>query len=543
LKKADLALLIILSLLFVSLLKDCRISVKASPTTWTVDDDGPADFDNIQEAINNTSSGDTIFVHVGTYYEHVVIDTSITLVGEDREFTIIDGYDTDDVISISANNASVKSFTIRKSGVYPCSGILIDHSINNNIINNKIIDTSEGISLYYSSNNTICGNTISRNNDGISLYYSSNNVLSGNTIYSSTYDGIYLYSCSNNVVSRNLILRNNLDGISLYYSSNNTICGNTISSNYYGISLYLVSSNNIIYHNNFNNTDQVWGELANVWDYNNEGNYWSDYSEQDLNGDGIGDYPYIIDEVNQDNHPLMGSFSDFDIAFEREIYHVTVISNSTIFDFRFETGMETGNEIIRFNVTGEDESVGFSRVKIPIELMEGPYIVLIDRREVASTLLNLSDVTTVCLYCTYFNDNNTISIISSKTLHLYYELLAEYMELQAKLYDLNETYYGLMDKYMELQAKLYDLNETYYGLMDKYMILLINYSSLLENSDTINASYQQHLFDYSKQMQNIRSLMYIFAATAAVFIITTIYLSKHAHAGITTKTKVIREEK
>jgi len=266
----------------------------------------------------------------------------------------------------------------------------------------------------------------------------------------------------------------------------------------------------------------VWSDSTNVWNYSDEGNYWSDYIGQDLNGDGIGDDPYVIDENNLDNRPLMGIFSDFDVTLERETYHVTIISNSTISDFRFEIGTETGNKIIRFNATCEDDSVGFSRVTIPIELMKYPYIVLVDGREVIPTLLNVSDETNVCLYFTYFNKNYTIKIISSETLHLYYELLA---------------------KYFELEKYLYNLNETYYDLLNHYGILLGNYSMLLESFDAMNVSYQKHLSDYSEQIQNIRNLIYIFAATTAIFIIITVYLSKLAHAGITTKTKVIEEEK
>jgi hypothetical protein len=57
---------------------------------------------------------------------------------------------------------------------------------------------------------------------------------------------------------------------------------------------------------------RIYGEsFANVWDdgYPSGGNYWSDYSGIDVNGDKIGDTPYVIDVDNQDNYPLMGPWT------------------------------------------------------------------------------------------------------------------------------------------------------------------------------------------------------------------------------------------
>ena len=569
LKKAISILFLISCLLSTPSLITCKICVKASPVTLTADPITiivPDNYTTIQGAINNASSGDTIFVRIGTYYEHVVINKTITLVGEDSSLTVIDSYKTDNVIYITnANNVTVKNFTVRNSGMYPYSGILIEQSTSVVIVNNKIMYNYEGINLVFSGSNVVSGNTILNNYDGIYLYSSSDNVFSGNTLlgnhfagislrYSGSnvfsgntilnnYDGIYLYSSSDNVFSGNTVSSSNYDGIYLYSSSDNVFSGNTVSSsNYHGINLALLSSNNTIYHNNFNNTIQTLSKSTNFWDYGNEGNYWSDYTKQDLNKDGIGDIPYNIDAVNKDNYPLMGMFSEFNITLERETYSFTVISNSTVSVFGFQIGVETGNKIIHFNTTGKDGTSGFCRVKMPARLMSYPYVVLVDSEEIIPTVLNVSNEAYAYLYFTYLHKNHAITIISSKTLALYFELLDGYLKLNETYYALLENYNILLSNYTQLQISFGELNNSYQKLSGNYNILLYNYSQLQTSFHDLNNSYLEHLLDYSEQMQNIRNLTYILVALTAIFIITSIYLSKRAHARITTKSKEFEGE-
>jgi len=65
-----------------------------------------------------------------------------------------------------------------------------------------------------------------------------------------------------------------------------------------------------------NNTEQVYSyNSTNVWDngYPSGGNYWSDYEERypnatEIDNSGIWDTPYVIDENNQDNYPIVPEF-------------------------------------------------------------------------------------------------------------------------------------------------------------------------------------------------------------------------------------------
>jgi parallel beta-helix repeat protein len=487
--------------------------------------------ESIQAAINNAATGATIQVRSGTYNESLQINKTISLVGEDRDHTIINGQNNQFIISITANNVTIKGFTLQ-STLNPSDGINVSGSQGDLITYDTIEDSQQGIAITnsitsYSSNNTISGNTIENNQQGITLSSSIGNTFSDNLITGNSQGAIILITSSNNLFSGNVVLNNAGGGLYLYTSGGNVFSGNTFTNNLVGETISLYCYQNILYHNNFNEAFQVDSSSpSNIWDSGGEGNYWSGYAGHDR-GDGIGIESYPVAPNNRDNHPLKGWFSSPTATFQGETYQIPVISNSTISDFAFEFGTETGNKIIRYNVTGAEGTVGFSRLTIPTELITAPVVVLVGSSQIVPAWLKGQNSTFNYLYFTYSHSNQTVLIISSETLDLYNQLLANFLAL-------NATYDELLNKYtsqLPIITSLLSMNETYNELLNNYYNLLENYSQLQQSYQNLNNSYQQHVTDYDQNIQNVRSLMYIFAAATAVLILATVYFSKHSYSG------------
>jgi parallel beta-helix repeat protein len=281
---------------------------------------GPNNYTKIQDAVNASSNGDTIYVYDDSspYYEHIVITSSINLTGENKETTIIDGNGSNPLQSVvllaeSASLVTIQGFTI-KHGFY---GIEIEFESNNNTITRNIISNNDyGIVLDASSNNTITDNLVTSNNrHGVILMWGCNNTIMGNNITSNNDTGIELFAgCCHNIIKNNNI-QNNGRGISLYQvchfniitgnsisnstcsidlfqSGSNTIEGNNIENNKYGLSLY-ISPKNLIKKNNFigNEKHAIFApSWRNIWD----ANYWDNWIGLKLNWPVVQKFPKVL---------------------------------------------------------------------------------------------------------------------------------------------------------------------------------------------------------------------------------------------------------
>jgi parallel beta-helix repeat protein len=291
----------------------------------------------IQEAINAPETLDrhAIFVEAGTYYENIVVNKALMLIGENRETTILDGSEIGSMIEVTTDNITIMDFTLRNSGRYADYGGIVLNRVNNcKVTRNIMTDNYNGVWLFYSSNNIISKNSITNNGRGIYLQASPDTNIHQNNL-TNNYVGIELDSTSRNDISENSI----------------------VSSRDFG--LYISTSlGNKIFHNKFVENHQnafaywSWGTL---WDdgYPSGGNYWSDYTGTDLysgpyqneaGSDGIGDTPYIIDGDNKDNYPLVNAR-----AVSRTVALVNVADGSG--NFSFSSAQKSVGDTFVVNIT------------------------------------------------------------------------------------------------------------------------------------------------------------------------------------------------
>jgi parallel beta-helix repeat protein len=227
---------------------------------------GPGNYTKIQDAIDNASTGDTVFVYDDSspYVENIFVDVSITLLGEEKNTTIVNGSTNgtgENLIEcfglwISADNVAVSGFTVEGGNL---SGIVISSnhtSISNTILSHNhnygitmgalnisqpyglsgyntitnCLITNNGIGVWVSGHhNSITGNVITQNEMGIIVMFSLNSNISHNII-SNSGTGVYLSGSYHTVIYRNNLSHND-DGVNTMWISGDRILQNNFIGN------------------------------------------------------------------------------------------------------------------------------------------------------------------------------------------------------------------------------------------------------------------------------------------------------------------------
>lgn len=199
----------------------------------TVDDNGPADFDNIQDAINSSGLGDTIIVKPGTYNRRIFFNNkSVTLTSEDPDdpgvvqstiITVDSGY----TVSFDfgeGHNSVLTGFTITGQGIH-CYGT--SPTISKNIIRDC---SGHGIHGEDNAAPLISANTIS-SNVGYGIYYC-DGPIENNTISENKSGAAYCNGpITGNIITNNFDKSSADSGGALFFCKG-PITGNIIAENY-----------------------------------------------------------------------------------------------------------------------------------------------------------------------------------------------------------------------------------------------------------------------------------------------------------------------
>ena len=342
--------------------------------------------DNLQEKINNAQQGDIIYLKKGNYTQYrIMVNKSLTIVGEDPEKTIISGNNQEDatvILDVLADDVIIKNltFTGAASGVPPGGGrALILADVKNVTIQDCIIYACPyGIEISNSSNNNIMRNNITQTTScAIS----------------------FVKGSQSNIVAYNNIYNNS---IGILFAGSNDI-------------------NNKIYNNNFidniNNIGGLWGNNSWYFDYTVGGNYWSDYNGADVfsgvyqnetGSDGIGDEPYQYQDQDLDKYPYMRKIHCFEaLKTDNFGYFVIVSTNSTqISNFTFKAEQKS----ISFTVS--QSSPAYCRIIIPNKLLHAEtneWIITADSEKV-NDYTAISNQEFTALFFTYPPETNQITI-------------------------------------------------------------------------------------------------------------------------------------
>ncbi len=214
---------------------------------------------------------------------------------------------------------------VRNNHVERSRDLLIWYSNECDVYENLVTDSRYGFHFMNSDDGIASRNSLVDNSVGIYIMYGKRFTVEDNLMQSSrgpSGHGLGLKEVDGVDVVGNVIYDNRIgifnDNSPFSMGIFGTFHNNLIAYNDTGVGVLPSARSNIYYENSFvENLEQVTvlggGELSegNAWNQNGVGNYWSDYSGYDADGDGIGDVSYrsaAMSEQLRRTHPELQLF-------------------------------------------------------------------------------------------------------------------------------------------------------------------------------------------------------------------------------------------
>lgn len=299
-----------------------KSSLPPSRGNWLyVGGSGPGNYTKIQDAIDNASNGDTVFVYHGIYqFERTIITKAITLLGEGKNTTVLDGrYSTNMILLVTSSNVTISQFTLENcytgAGWHQAIYLWGNPQLENICISNCIMkDNDKGV--------------FSINTTGITI--------SSCDIHDNKAQSIYCTNSTNITIEHCIINNNGLKigenayipgGVSIGGSSHVAVDNCTITANEaWGFEVASVQEVEM-QHNTFS-SNTLGMQFESIPDFNVHDNY--------INNDGDGiraDFfqpiPYTINIIQ--NNTFSGNENGVLLQYEAGCHaHVFIENNSFI---------------------------------------------------------------------------------------------------------------------------------------------------------------------------------------------------------------------
>ena len=189
-------------------------------------------------------------------------------------------------------------------------GIFVTTSRDNVFRGNRFTDLRFAVHYMYTNHSEVSGNLSRGNHVGYALMFSHHLEVHDNVSDGDRDRGIFLNYANDSVISGNVIRGGAEKCVFIYNANMNRITSNWFEGCDIGIHFTAGSERNEIYGNAFiDNRTQVKyvGTRYIEWSRDGRGNYWSDNTAFDLDGDGVADTPYrpndLVDQLVW-KHPL-----------------------------------------------------------------------------------------------------------------------------------------------------------------------------------------------------------------------------------------------
>lgn len=300
------------------------------------------EYKKISIAIEAAADHDTILLKKGTYYEYnIAVTKPLTILGE--EGVVVDGKDQGEIITIQADDVTVKGLKIINVGTSYTTdyaairvvksanflledlilerlffGIYLEKAKNGKVVNNRIFgdavneyNSGNGIQLWYCQDIKVSGNEVRNVRDGIYLEFSDGILISDNKSIDNLRYGLHFMFSNNDIYRRN-IFQNNGAGVAVMFSKHIEMRENIFRENW-GTAAFGLLLKEI-------NDAEITGNIfeKNTVGINIEGSNRINYEHNDFrnNGWAIKVRGACYTNIFQDNNFL---YNSFDISYNSKL--------------------------------------------------------------------------------------------------------------------------------------------------------------------------------------------------------------------------------